>query len=173
MDGARVTIKRVTLAHNDATAKGGAIAVFAGTVHISDTTLTGNAVSINGEGGAIFNFGTLTIDRSTLSDNLADGFGGNGGAIANYDQGQLSVTKSEITRNIAGFKGDVSRAFGGGIANLGTAKLTKVEITKNRALGRKAKGGGIAVKSGTLSLGKSIVKGNSPNNCSGQVQGRC
>ena len=173
VDGARVTLRRVTLARNDATAKGGAIAVFAGAVRISDSTLTRNSVSINGEGGAIFNFGTITIDRSTLSDNVADGFGGNGGAIANYDQGQLTVTKSDITGNSAGFKGGVSRAFGGGIANFGTAKLAKVEITKNRALGRKAKGGGIAVRSGELSIVKSTVKGNSPNNCSGEIQGRC
>ena len=173
VDGARVTLRRVTLARNDATAKGGAIAVFAGTVRISDSTLSGNSVSINGAGGGIFNFGTLTIDRSTLTRNNADGYGGNGGAIANYDQGQLTVTKSDITGNGAGFRGGVSRAFGGGIANFGTAKLAKVEITKNRALGRKAKGGGIAVRSGELSIVKSTVKGNSPNNCSGEIQGRC
>lgn len=174
VDRARVTIRRTTLARNDAYAKGGAIAIFSGALRISDSTLTGNTVSINGAGGGIFNYGRLTIDRTTLSDNEANGYGGNGGAIANYAQGRLVLTKSEITGNTAGTKGrDVSRAFGGGIASFGAAELTKVDITGNRAQGGKARGGGIAVKAGQLSIAKSTVSGNSPNNCSGQIQGRC
>lgn len=173
VNGARVTLRRVTLARNDAVAKGGAIAVFAGAVRISESTLARNTVSVNGAGGGIFNFGELTIKRSTLADNQANGYGGNGGAIANYNQGQLTVTESEITGNSAGMKRGVSRAFGGGIANFGAADLAKVKITGNSALGGKAKGGGISVQSGALSIVKSTVSGNSPNNCSGQVQGRC
>lgn len=174
VNGARVTLRRVTLADNDAVAKGGAIAIFAGAVRISESTVADNTLSINGAGGGIFNFAKLTIDRSTLARNEANGYGGNGGAIANYAQGTLTVTKSQITRNSAGMKeGGVSRAFGGGIANFGEADLTKVEITRNSAQGGKAKGGGIAVRSGALSIVKSTVARNSPNNCSGQVQGRC
>lgn len=172
--GARVTIRRTTIARNDAYAKGGAIAVFAGVVRISESTLAGNTLSINGAGGAIFNYGKLTIDRTTLAANEANGFGGNGGAIANYDRGELTLTESEITDNTAGMTGAaVSSAFGGGIANFGSAQLTKVEITRNKALGGKAKGGGIAVRAGVLSIAKSTVTRNSPNNCSGEIQGRC
>ncbi len=172
--GARVTLRRVTLADNDAYAKGGAIAIFTGAVDIGESTLADNTLSINGAGGAIFNYGRLTIDRTTLADNEANGYGGNGGAIANYDRGELTLTKSEITGNSAGMKGSaVSRAFGGGIANFGTAKLAKVQITKNSAQGGKAKGGGIAVRAGVLAIAKSTVTHNSPNNCSGQIQGRC
>ena len=174
VDRASVRIKRSTIANNDAYAKGGAIAIFKGKVRISESTLADNTLSINGAGGGIFNYGTLTIDRTTLADNEANGFGGNGGAIANYDRGKLTVTDSEIAGNSAGMKGqDVSEAFGGGISNLGTAVLEKVDITRNSAQGGKAKGGGIAVKSGRLSITKSTVSRNSPNNCSGQIQGRC
>lgn len=172
--GARVRVQRATIAGNDAYAKGGAIAIFKGKVRISESTLADNTLSINGAGGGIFNYGTLTIDRTTLADNEANGFGGNGGAIANYDKGKLTVTDSEIAGNSAGMKGqDVSEAFGGGISNLGTAELERVEITRNSAQGGKAKGGGIAVKSGRLSITKSTVSRNSPNNCSGKIQGRC
>ena len=173
VQGARVTLRRVTLARNDAVAKGGAIAIFAGTMTINRSTLTGNTVSVNGAGGGIFNYGTLTIDHTTLAENEANGYAGNGGAIANYAKGRLTVTESEIQRNSAGMKGGVSRAFGGGIANFGKARLSDVRITRNKAMGGKAKGGGISVRSGTVSLTTSTVANNSPNDCSGKVKGRC
>ena len=49
----------------------------------------------------------------------------------------------------------------------------QVQITKNSAQGGKAKGGGVAVRAGVLAIAKSTVTHNSPNNCSGQIQGRC
>lgn len=174
IDGARATIREVTLARNDAYAKGGALAVFSGSVRISDSTLADNKLSINGQGGAIFNFGRLAITRTSFTGNQANGYGGNGGAIANYDEGRLSVTDSRIQGNTAGTAGkSVSKAFGGGIANFGDAELARLEITRNRAQGGKARGGGIAVKSGALSIVKSTVAHNSPTNCSGPIKGHC
>jgi hypothetical protein len=41
------------------------------------------------------------VRRSTLNGNKAMGFGSNGGAIANYAQGQLTVEDSTISGNSA------------------------------------------------------------------------
>ena len=100
---AAVTITHSTLISNTADDDfyaGGAITNFAfnnsgigsanATVHIADSTLTGNTASL-GDGGAIVNYAldkgaaaTLTVIRSTLNTNVSNSDFGGGGSIFNY-----------------------------------------------------------------------------------------
>jgi hypothetical protein len=92
------------------------------------------------EGGGIENTGSLTLERTQVSDN--DGGSGNGGGINN--EGRLSMTGGSLARNR-------SRWNGGGLQQLGYALLTDVTIDQNQASGwyRPAfyysHGGGIAI----------------------------
>ena len=68
---------------------------------MSDNHATGRIVmfAFAGDGGAIFNNGTLTVTDSTLSANQALGANGFGGAI--YNNGTLTVTNSTFSANQA------------------------------------------------------------------------
>src|SRR5262249_60219394 len=48
----------------------------AGTLTVTDSTLSGNSVGVGGQGGGIFNEGTLTVTSPTLTGNTASGGGG-------------------------------------------------------------------------------------------------
>jgi hypothetical protein len=72
---------------------GGGIFNFIGTVTVEDSYLTGNSAT-GGDGGGIWNNGTLTVSRSNLSDNSAMTFGG---GISNY--GSLLVADTEFCHN--------------------------------------------------------------------------
>jgi CSLREA domain-containing protein len=112
---------------------------FPGAVRIADVSLTGGVAGGFGtEGGAIFNEGQLTVERSRLFGNLAldrndgvdieggDGMpggegngqdvsaGGDGGAIYGSGSGSsLAVVDSVLSGNIAGDGGDGGDGIGG------------------------------------------------------------
>ncbi len=77
-----LSISNSTLAGNSCGDRGGAVYNKAGgTLTISNSTMSGNQTS-GSTGGAIMNFGTLTLTNSTLTNNRAGNFGGgidNGG----------------------------------------------------------------------------------------------
>ena len=71
-----------------------------------------------GDGGGIFNAGTLTINNSTFHNDEAEiggGDGGNGGAIFNF--GALTVSNSTFSNNGAINGGAIENAGGGEIHN--------------------------------------------------------
>lgn len=101
---------------------------------VSDLTMTrGNGGAPTGtfahDGGAIANYGTLTITRSTFSDNTASGTsfpGGSAGAILNI--GTLSVDSSNFSGN------DAAKTAGGAIDTYGgPMTLTNSTFTGNTA----------------------------------------
>ena len=103
-------------------------------------------------GGGISNYGTLTINNTSLLGNSAIG---SGGGI--YNGGTLSISNATITGNSAIYGG------GGGIDNPGTAMINNSTISQNSAI----VGGGIA---GPAKLQNSIVASNSSGgNCSGTI----
>lgn len=106
-------------------------------VTIHDLTIRGgdaeNSSNDNGEGGGIFNDGTLTLERVVVTGNTAF----LGGGIWNDSGASLTLREVSIQRNIATI--DAGDA-GGGIYNEGTMVLDKVTIDRNRAGGA---GGGI------------------------------
>jgi len=109
------------------------------TVLINGVTM-GNAVTPFDEGGAIRNFGNLTILNSVITNNVlnADNDALGGGI---YNSGTLTVTNSSITNNVANGDdsgGDASGGLGGGIYNAADASAT---ITNSTISGNQANGG--------------------------------
>ena len=99
---------------------GGGIFNF-GTLTVKDSTVTNNAAL--GSGGGIYNAGTLTIKDSSVSDNTA---GEAGGGIYNFCC-SATVIRSTLTNNVAGFAG-------GGIYNSsadGTFSVTDTTLMGN------------------------------------------
>lgn len=118
-----------------------------------DLTLTGgnailqpgSAKSAIAEGGGILNFGTVTLQGTTVSGNYSD-FGG--GGIANY--GLASLHRSSVDGNTA-------KMNAGGIYNLNSGTLTVQDSTVN---GNSAPYGGGIASFGTITLKSSSVSFN-------------
>jgi CSLREA domain-containing protein len=116
-----------------------------GILEIRGSTISNNTVAANGqyaEGGAISCNGIVTITRSTISNNKAQGgLHGDGGGIANG--GTLTITTSIISRNLAWG----AFAAGGGIASfIGYVVITGSNLSYNAASavsGNPGLGGGI------------------------------
>jgi hypothetical protein len=124
-----------------------------GTLVLIDTTVSDNGADV---GGGIWNSGTATLRRSTITGNRASVYGG--GGISSW--GDLTLSNSTVSNNRA-------RYYGGGIysgGSHGSLTLISSTVTGNSSIesntyyGRD--GGGIFVFSGTLTLGRSIVSGN-------------
>ena len=198
-----LTINRSSLINNTASANkttlygdGGAIYnTVNGSVVINASQLSGNLASGSGaytaRGGGVFNLGTLSINMSTLSNNInADsiypGPGGEGGAIYNENSGIAVVNASTLSNNTVLF------GNGGAIYTLGTftlinstlygnttgpsthgytnnggaiygGGLTVVSSTLFNNHAYNGEGGGIYVTSPALTLLSSIIANNSGN----------
>jgi predicted outer membrane repeat protein len=120
------------------------------TVTISQLTLrNGNTTS---SGGAIYNNGTLTINKCTFENNNAPSgtaYIGDGGAIYNNRTGDLTVIDSI-------FSGNKARWAGGAIASSGTLTVVNSRFTGNNA----SHGGAIHNYQGTLTVTGSNFSGN-------------
>ncbi len=141
--GGALVVRNSTIAGNRASGgsggTGGGIYNASGTtMTISSTTIVAN--SVEHFGGGIMNYGTLTIDNSTLVGNTASGQTCGGGGIANGypDYG-------------------------------GAATINNSTLSGNNAPGC-AYAGGIVNSSGTVTLQNSIVASSTPGgNCGGSV----
>jgi CSLREA domain-containing protein len=154
--GASITvhISGVTL-HNGGTAdggtEGGGGGLFnAGTLTLTNSTVSGNTAT--NHGGGINNAGILTLTNSTVSENIA---GHDAGGIYNASTGTMLLTNSTVSGNIAGDDG-------GGLRNApgGTLTLVTSTVSGNHA-GDEA--GGIRNGLATLILVNSTVSGNKAN----------
>ncbi len=173
--GTTATIGNVTMNNNTANTTAGGGGGNGGAIHITgngNATLTGGSYTNNeaaAEGGALWNGGgTMTVDGSTITDNIANGgtadTGDNnaqgGGGIFN-EGGTVNVENSTVIRNNQA-AGNVSS--GGGIfTNVGTTLnviggVVIADNTANRA------GGGIESRAGsTTSLLDMTLEGNTAN----------
>lgn len=132
---------------------------------ITATTVSDNTAS-RGGGVSVSSTGTLVVERSTLSSNVAaDSFAALGGAI--YATGLTEITNSTISGNSAKSTGFDSMAQGAGIWVSGDATIRHSTIIANTAssLGAGAVGiaGGVyaaASASASLSIEHTIVAGN-------------
>jgi hypothetical protein len=142
------------------------------TVAISGLTLTGGGgtkvgdgvtVSPNdGYGGAILNFGTLTLSNCTLGPVVIAGVIGSGntadiagGGVANF--GTLTVSGCTLSGNSAfGVTGGRLFGGGGGIYNAGTMTVSGCTLSSNSA----GTGGGV-YNAGTMTVSGCYVQNNS------------
>jgi hypothetical protein len=141
-----------------------------------------------GAGGGICNYnsnGTLTINNSTVSGNVANGggcsmfppfcYGGAGGGI--YSSGTLTINNSTISGNVAAAAGRISPVWpGGGIAFTGTLIINNSTVSGNKASVRRLGfygpfGGGISSSSGTLVISNSTISGNTAYDGGGIASG--
>jgi hypothetical protein len=169
-----VAISGLTIADGEVSSGDGGGILNAGTLTVTDATISGNSASV--EGGGIDNelSGTLTVTNSRISGNTAN----NAGGIRN--DGTLAITSSAISGNAAVGAGGID-SYGmltltnstisgntavnaGGIDVVGTATITFSTISGNSAAGSDdfIEAGGINIQGGiSLTLMNSTVSGNS------------
>jgi CSLREA domain-containing protein len=154
-----------TSIHADSAAHARALQVDAGAqAALSNLTVTGGLTATTpaggngGDGGGIYNDGTLTLTNVVLSGNTTGpggdgvfsggpgGRGGNGGGI--FNSGTLTLTGSTLTGSVAGHGGlgtgsglGGTGGNGGAVYNTGTATLINTTLTSNHA-GNGGAGGG-------------------------------
>jgi hypothetical protein len=124
-------------------------------------------------GGAILNYGTLTVSGCSLVGNsvvpaAANTYFNSGGAI--YNAGTLTLTASTLSGNSAStwsLSGYVGR--GGAVCNVGTAKISGCTLTNNTAGGYNVGQGGGIFNSGTLTVTGCTVSGNSASSGGGGI----
>ena len=151
-----VIIEDSSINNNQSGEEGGGIGATGGlfypTVTLNNSTVSGNSAAILG-GGVYINSGEWQIHNSTISENTA----AEGGGI--YNRGDLLVTNSTISGNQAD--------QGGGVLHSGNDDVyfSFVTVTENTAIS----GGGLEVDSARIMVTNSIVAGNSPQNCLGNI----
>ena len=126
-----------------------------GDLTLQNVTLSGGsshydaALYHQGYGGGALNYGSLTIEGSTISGNAA----GFGGGVSN--RGTLTIQNTTITKNRAS---DGNFNSGGGVLNLyGDVTIRDSTISNNLAAN---KGGGV-INRGPLTIQNSTISGNS------------
>jgi hypothetical protein len=125
------------------------------TASVSGITIENGDNSV-GSGGGIYNEGTVTLTRSTVSNNEA-GSGQSGGGIAN-NGGTVTIASSTISHNTAGIDG-------GGIESSGPVTVSDSNVSNNMASGN---GGGFENGS-TLNITNSTISGNSDGGGGGAI----
>ena len=147
----QVSLSGMTLSNGDGLSgitEGGAINNY-GTLTISNSVLSGNSAF---EGGAISNDGTLTVNGCILTGNSTTPGGFGGGAIVSLSSGVVTVSGSTLSDNSAG-GGD-----GGAIwIQSGTLNLSGCTLYGNSA----REGGAIFTNSSTVNLNGCTLTDNS------------
>jgi hypothetical protein len=121
-----------------------------GTATISGTLMNQNTTTGVG-GGAIINFASLFLSRSTVDSNSAPV---NGGGLNTQPLAISRIAQTTFTNNVAG-------SLGGGISNLGSTYLNGSQVRLNSG----SSGGGIASGNNNVFLTTTIVRDNTPDNC--------
>ena len=183
--GAHVNLSQLTIRNGSGLSHGGGGIYNAGTLKITNITVSGNTsndniVTIGGLGGGIYNSGTLAVVQTTVSGNTVTRFRMGaipyGGGI--YNTGKLTITNSTVASNQAFDNWPSGTPYGGGIANAGgTVMISSSTISGNSALihtpfGTAGTYGGGIYNNGTSTpkLQNSIVANNTLGaNCNGTV----
>ncbi|MFO0968633.1 MAG: right-handed parallel beta-helix repeat-containing protein [Gemmataceae bacterium] len=115
----------------------------AGTLTLSDCTVTGNASTA--AGGGVSNAGTLTMTNVTISASTAVT---KGGALDNRSSATATLTDCTISGNtVTGANGG-----GGGLSNLGALTLTRCTVSGNSVTGSFSSSGGINTQGAAATL---------------------
>ena len=148
---------------------GATLNVMAGTVVLNDLVIQ-HGVGIDGLGGGLWNSGQLTLNRSAVTQNSANGVGGV------FNMGQLTLKGSTVSDN-------TSTNGSGGIFNCGASlhafglctgapgSLTLNGSIVSNNVGGSGDGGGIANDSqAVMTLNGSIVSGNTTADSGGGIE---
>ena len=130
---------------------------------ISNSTFTNNRVTNNsddkffspGSGGAILNYGNVSIDNSSFINNTANS---TGGAIQHAYCYILSATKISINNSI--FTNNTAAESGGAISNNGKNYIRLVEISNSILTNNTAIRGGVIANNGNLTVIDSVFNNN-------------
>jgi hypothetical protein len=156
--GVSVTVKGVTITGRGQTGPENVSGVEnAGSLTLKSSVVTGNQTSF---GAGIFNqgTGTVTLQDSTVSDNLGGFGGGGGGGIYNAVTGTTTLRNSTVSGNAVPASPGAGEGIGGGISNHGALRLRESTVSGNDATDR---GGGIHNSAtGTAALFSSAVIDN-------------
>ena len=162
-----------TLMLENLTLKGGRVDTFgepgggaiyaAGTLSMTDCTVTDNETAY-GNGGGIYAESDLTMMRCTVSNNTADDTDGWGGGGI-YAVGTLSMTNCSITLNETVLNG-------GGVYAEGTLSMTGCTVSRNKAQYRSygtnnGSGGGIYAKGNCTMTGGAVSSNEAQSNGNG------
>ena len=156
-----VAIQGVTIQHGSAlglsTNRGGGI-YNSGMLTLSDCQIKANRSRDDGGGIYNTNGGELTVERTVLDGNQANGNGGAVGSDGDLTMAGCTVSNSRTT----------GTSPGGGAVNLtgGTNRISDTTISGNAST---RNGGGIRVASGTLALENSTVSTNRADNDGGGI----
>jgi hypothetical protein len=144
--GPTVSLSGVTIGNGSlADGNGAGILNLGGILTLTGVVVTGNSITVGsgaaGQGAGIFSNGTLTIDRSSVSENSLlgcdDGSCGTGAAGIGSRLGDLTITSSTISGNRGtNAPGGVNSAKGG------TTTITNSTVSDNSAVGPASPGGG-------------------------------
>jgi hypothetical protein len=162
--------RAAVVAYTDNDGNGGAILNW-GTLTVSSSTVSGSSAT---SGGGIYNAGTLTVSNSTVSGNTAY----RGGGIDNAgDRASASISGSTLSGN-TGSGGNVSTIGwgsylawyeGGGGGIWNDGIMTISGSTLSGNVAGGPLGGGGIYNSGTLTISSSTVSGNSATSYGGGI----
>ncbi|TWU58392.1 CHRD domain-containing protein [Rubripirellula reticaptiva] len=153
-----VTIDGNTASGNDADNGGGGLFNVGGTVLIDSSMITNNiADGSSGSGGGVLNAGTMTITNSTITSNNANRAGGGIEAIAGST---TTIRGGTLSNNIAGPTSSAAPGNGGGlhITGDGVAALSEATVDRNSAANEG--GGLWNSAAGMLSVNRSTISNN-------------
>src|SRR5262249_8806945 len=114
------SISGLTISGGNSASNGGGLANF-GTTTLNNSTVSGNAATNYSYGGGVYNGGTLTMTNCTVSGNSPNGDGGRGASRAfGTHAPTLTMTNCAVSGN--------SASYGGGLLATGTATLTNTIV---------------------------------------------
>ncbi len=173
--GTSVEIRRVAIRHG-AAPRGSGIANDGGALRVELSYIHANSfgcgtLNCTVDGAGLWNSGTLTIDNSTIADNLAlckaTGCRATGGGITNAAGGTLSLSGlTFVFSNDARCVGNSCDAAGGGIWSggglfrVGLVSANRVECDPIGPAGCTARGGGVFVSGGGVSIDGNVIQDN-------------
>jgi hypothetical protein len=129
-------------------AVGGGIYNNGGTLHVINSTFSGNLS--NNDGGGIANNGSLTVSNSTISNNIIHG---QGGGIQSYG-GVVSIDRSTIDGNGKPSDSNSGGCGGGMRVDHGELTVTNSTISGNRA---GDSGGGLCIALSNANIPRATV----------------
>ena len=176
----KLTLTRVAVVGNEATgdgaptqgasAAGGGIHNRNGTLTLHESVVRDNRVLADSvvdyaysDGGGIYSYGPLTLDRSTVAGNVAESVAAPGGWAAadggglKVVNGPIAIERSTISGNSAIAKGGEEQTSKGGGIQGGSFTMTSSTVTGNAAVAAETALGANIESFGTTSIRNTIV----------------